>query len=184
MQSLAPLLLLMVPSLRLWLDTEVMKSMGDLEQAVEESDAFLLFLTRSYMESANWHRRRDSNPGRSTRLRLTRVRLAPCRDSRRELLAAWRHRVPIIVLRESSHERSATDAILSKEIDELKAKKDEPLEEDLVAAMEHVRQRCIEGVEVLWCVRPQHAASAAARGPAALPHNDEPRVAGGTASAP
>ena len=65
---------LMCPSLQMWLDVEQIKDTENLEEAVRESDALLIFLSKGYLASP---------------------------FCRQELGAAWKEKKPLVLVRES-----------------------------------------------------------------------------------
>ena len=65
---------LMCPSLQMWLDVEQIKDTENLEKAVRESDALLIFLSKGYLASP---------------------------FCRQELGAAWKWKKPLVLVRES-----------------------------------------------------------------------------------
>ena len=74
MHNMHTALQLMCPSLQMWLDVEQIKDTENLEKAVRESDALLIFLSKGYLASP---------------------------FCRQELGAAWKEKKPLVLVRES-----------------------------------------------------------------------------------
>ena len=96
---------------QVWLDTDVLESNVDqMLSGVQQSDAFLLFLTRDYFASS---------------------------FCQLELRQAWEKRIPIIIVRDQ--QQGGSDASLCDEIKRAKeGLKEDENKETLLEAMTHV----------------------------------------------
>jgi hypothetical protein len=120
--TLKSVLQALMPTLRCFLDVDSLKDIGQLEAYVQDSDVVLIMLTKDYIAS---------------------------RNCRRELIAAWRAKKPLIVLRETDAQHGAvTLPALREEVSIL------PMQEEREAGGEIVRM--VEAGEALEWHREGH----------------------------